>query len=208
MTRNSFVSLSIILLLIIFVGCESDTNPSETNIDSSIINNNNKDGIWVGLGLTEEEWKEMQEERSSDSILGVNCIRQKEIVSKVTNLFSQHYIDSNLIVLMSKIKCNKINFKRTQKSPYNVKKWNFDYKQLMKFKDDKRTCPKVLIYKDYIYSDVLEIDSIHLSTVSTEALRFLNSKVLGYYPCEIRYTYKQIASKYSLHPEKWDIKNR
>lgn len=209
MIRNSFTTLLLMLSLIIFVGCESGTNLSKTNIDSSVMNSTNKDGIWVGFGMTEEEWKEMnEEERSSDSILGVNCTQQKENVSKVTNLFRQHYIDSNLIVSMSKIKCNKINFKGTQKSPYNVKKWNFDYEQLMKFKDDKRTCPKVLIHEDYIYSDVMEIDSVHLSTVSKEALRFLNSKILGYYPCEIEYTYEQIESNHSLHPKKWEIKRK
>ena len=207
MTRNGFVSLSMILLL--FVGCKSNRNSSEKNIDSLIIND--KDSIWGKLGLRKEEWKKILEEYSGDSILTVYCDQQKEVVSKFTNIFSQHIIDSNLIVSMSKIKCNKIDFLTYRKLAYDVQKWDFDYEQLIKFKDDKRACPKVLTVLDHCLGsgvDLSYIDSIPLSTVSLEVLRFLNSKILGYYPCEIEYTYSQIESNHSLHPKKWEIKRK
>ena len=207
MTRNGFVSLSMILLL--FVGCKSNRNSSEKNIDSLIIND--KDSIWGKLGLRKEEWKKILEEYSGDSILTAYCDQQKEVVSKFTNIFSQHIIDSNLIVSMSKIKCNKIDFLTYRKLAYDVQKWDFDYEQLIKFKDDKRACSKVLTVLDHSLGsgvDLSYIDSIPLSTVSLEVLRFLNSKILGYYPCEIEYTYSQIESNHSLHPKKWEIKRK
>jgi len=172
---------------------------------------NDKDSIWGKLGLRKEEWKKMLEEYSGDSILTVYCDQQKEVVSKFTNIFSQHIIDSNLIVSMSKIKCNKIDFLTYRKLAYDVQKWDFDYEQLIKFKDDKRACPKVLTVLDHCLGsgvDLSYIDSIPLSTVSLEVLRFLNSKILGYYPCEIEYTYSQIESNHSLHPKKWEIKRK
>ena len=210
MTRKRFVLLSLVLSLIFFIGCELGIKQSEKKKDSLIIDD--KDSIWRILGYSsKKEWKKKLDEYSGDSTLTVYCDQQKEIVSMFTNLFKKHIVDSNLIVSMSKIKCDRVDFLTYRKLCYDVRNWDFDYEQIIKFKDDKRACPKVLTVLDHSLGsgvDLSHIDSIPLSTVSLETLRFLNSKILGYYPCEIEYTYGQIESKHSLHPKKWEIKRK
>lgn len=191
-----------VLAMPCMIGCTPGTSPSKANKDGATVND--KDS----LSFSKEEFL------STYDVFFAPCNVRPSGRVRFARLFNRKKADAELIVSMTGINCCKMDFLfggLPHDSVYDMQNWEIDYEQLIQLKEDKRACPMVVTDWDKNSSD-FEVMSCEgktqLSTLSIEALRFLNAKVLDYYPCPIAYTYEEIDSIHALHPENWGVRKR